>query len=173
MKKIFTRDLNKNIHGQFQTDGKIFLFTIKELGLSGKGLSPKEAYEDLMDTWNKSYKLLGAKNKSIEQNVQLLNKEKVFIKIRNSVLVVGIILAVIIAVNAVVTPIIDLPRTIRHGLLNMSQKILNDDLGKFSEKINEMDPEKRDKLVNDISSILIFLKDIKNKATTNSLNQVK
>ena len=55
----------------------------------------------------------------------------------------------------------------------MSQTILNDDLGKFSEKINEMDQEKRDKLVNDISSILIFLKDIKNKATTNSLNQVK
>ena len=84
MKKAFKKELNKNIYGQFQTDGKIFLFTIKELGLSGKGSSPKEAYEDLIDTWNKTYKLLGAENNSIDQNIQLLNKEKKFLKIRNS-----------------------------------------------------------------------------------------
>ncbi len=162
------KNLNENIYGQFQTDGKFFLFTIKELGLSGKGSSPQEAYEDLIDTWNKSYKLLGSENKSIHKNIRLLNKEKIFLKIRNSVLIIGIVLAILIAVNAAVTPIIDLPRTLRHGLINMSQTVLNNDLGKFSEKINKMDPEKRDKLVNDISSILILIEDIKKRAHVNS-----
>ena len=164
MKKAFKKELNKNIYGQFQTDGKIFLFTIKELGLSGKGSSPKEAYEDLIDTWNKTYKLLGAENNSIDQNIQLLNKEKKFLKIRNSALFIGIILALIMAVNAAVTPILDLPRTIRHGLLNMSQIVLDNDLGKISNKINSMDLEKKNKLANDISSILIFFEEIQNKA---------
>ena len=39
------------------------------------------------------------------------------------------------AVNAAVTPILDLPRTIRHGLLNMSQIVLDNDLGKFLTKL--------------------------------------
>ena len=43
-----------------------------------------------------------------------------------------------------------------------------DDLGKISEKIKNMDQEKRDKLVNDISSILILVEDIKNKANKSS-----
>ena len=132
----------------------------------------------MIDTWNKTYKLLGAENNSIDQNIQLLNKEKNF-KIRNSALFIGLILALIIAVNAAVTPILDLPRTIRHGLLNMSQIVLDNDLGKLSNKINSMDLEKN-KLVNDISSILIFLEEIQNKAiniknkeTAKSLNKDK
>tara|TARA_B100001175_G_C19288628_1_gene532414 strand:- start:61 stop:573 length:513 start_codon:yes stop_codon:yes gene_type:complete len=168
MKKLFKKNIKEKLHGQFQTDGKFFLFTIKELGLSGKGFSPKEAYEDLMDTWNKSYKLLGTDISTIDDNISLLNKEKIFLKIRNSILIIGLVLALLISINAALTPILDLPRTIRHGLLNITQTILNDDLGKISEKIKNMDQEKRDKLVNDISSILILVEDIKNKANKSS-----
>ena len=71
MNTFFKKNIEDKLQGEFQTDGKFFLFTIKELGLSGKGLSAKEAYDDLMDTWKKSHKLLGSDNISIYQNHQL------------------------------------------------------------------------------------------------------
>ena len=46
----------------------------------------------------------------------------------------------------------------------MSQIVLDNDLGKISNKINSIDLEKKNKLANDISSILIFFEEIQNKA---------
>ena len=136
------------------TDGNKYLLVLDDVGLSGSGKTLQEAYDDLMKICEEANSLLGDINLSdIELAGYVAKRETFWNGIRNLLFSVVIVLAIVVVVDAALSPIVNYPTKLRYAILNAGQNFITTDLEKLADKLESIDEDEKDKIIGNIKRI--------------------
>lgn len=138
------------------TDGKVFLCRIPELSLSATGQTAAEAYAQMTSQIAAIEGMLGEGGDPVEKVARLQRIEGLNRRLRKTSFVLLGLSLLFFAVTITVVPLLD----VKNLMASTASNSLNGGVARLADSIKRMDPERRQKLAEDIGTIRQFVDEL-------------